>query len=99
MVLQFKSIIVEQSKERMHAGVKINDPNQNSEEGFPIDSVALQREKTKAENERSTIGQLAAMADVSRDTIAKVEKIEAQASPEIKAALRTGDFRSQWKWG
>ena len=35
-----------------------------------------------------TRAEIAKAAGVSHDTIAKVEKIEAQASPEIKAALR-----------
>ena len=39
-----------------------------------------------------TRAEIAKAAGVSHDTIAKVEKIEAQASPEIKAALRTGDM-------
>ena len=36
--------------------------------------------------------EIAKAAGVSHDTIAKVEKIEAQATPEIKAALKSGDI-------
>lgn len=36
--------------------------------------------------------EIAKAAGVSHDTIAKAEKIEAQASPEIKAALKSGDL-------
>jgi DNA-binding XRE family transcriptional regulator len=36
--------------------------------------------------------EIAKAAGVSHDTIAKVEKIEQQASPEIKAALKSGDI-------
>ena len=43
----------------------------------------------KAVNTRQEI---AKAAGVGHDTIAKVEKIEAQATPEIKAALKAGDL-------
>ena len=36
--------------------------------------------------------EIAKAAGVSHGTLAKVEKIEAEATPEIKAALRTGDL-------
>ena len=39
-----------------------------------------------------TRDELAKAAGVSHDTIAKVEKIEAKASPEIKAQLRSGEI-------
>lgn len=50
--------------------------SQNSVEQKPID----------------TQKELAKVAGVSHDTIAKVEKIEAKAAPEIKAKLQTGDM-------
>ena len=90
LVLQFKSIIAERSKERMLAGVKVEDPGLKSVQGSSEE--ISQSDKNRAEVQRKTASQLAAMADVSRDTIAKVEKIQQQASPEIKAALRTGDL-------
>lgn len=50
-------------------------------------SLANQRNKNR---QNETNYQVAQKAGVSEDTIRKVEKIEAQATPEIKAALRGG---------
>ena len=44
------------------------------------------------QNSIRTDKEIAKAAGVSHGTIAKVEKIEAEATPEIKAALRTGDL-------
>lgn len=88
LVLQFESIIAERAKARMVAGVKANDPPLNSGEGLA--ETVLSKNQDKHQNE--TAGQLAEMAKVSRDTIAKVKKINSDASPEIKSALRSGDI-------
>lgn len=40
----------------------------------------------------NTTKEIAKAAGVSHDTIAKVEKIEQKATPEIKAALKAGDI-------
>lgn len=74
----------------MLAGVKVEDPGLKSVQGSSEE--ISQSDKNRAEAQRKTASQLAAIANVSRDTIAKVEKIQQQASPEIKAALRTGDL-------
>lgn len=85
LVLQFESIIAEQSKARQLATLKQYTVPQNSGEG------ATERIfNNKHDGETAT--QLAAIADVSRDTITKVKKINQQATPEIKQALRTGDL-------
>ena len=48
--------------------------------------------KKSAKPPIETRQEIAKAAGVSHDTIAKVEKIEAQATPEIKAALKAGDL-------
>lgn len=47
-------------------------------------------QKSDEREELSTKKEIAKAAGVSHDTIAKVERIEQQATPEIKAALKTG---------
>lgn len=56
--------------------------------GAEMTNTGLQK-SVKAVN---TQQELAKAAGVSHDTIAKVEKIEQKASPEIKAALKAGDL-------
>lgn len=48
--------------------------------------------KKSAKPPIETRQEIAKAAGVSHDTIAKVEKIEAQATPEVKAALKAGDL-------
>ena len=58
---------------------------QSSEEPAPVS-------KSKSARENKTDYQVAQKAGVSEDTIRKVEKIEAQATPEVKAALKSGEI-------
>ena len=51
-----------------------------------------QTEKRKENRQRETNYQVAQKAGVSEDTIRKVERIEQQATPEIKAALKSGEI-------
>ena len=55
----------------------------------PADSVL---QKSAEQKPIDTRQEIAKAAGVSHDTIAKVEKIEQQAAPEIKAALKSGDL-------
>lgn len=61
---------------------------ENMVAGADMTNTGLQK-SVKAVN---TQQEIAKAAGVSHDTIAKVEKIEAQATPEIKAALKSGDI-------
>jgi hypothetical protein len=54
--------------------------------------VGISAEVEKPKSETRTDFQVAKLANVSRDTINKVEKIQATASDEVKAALKTGDM-------
>ena len=56
--------------------------------GAEMTNTGLQK-SVKAVN---TQKEIAKAAGVSHDTIAKVEKIETQATPEVKAALKAGDL-------
>ena len=53
----------------------------------PVPQKSAQRER------RETRDELAKMAGVSHDTIAKVEKIVAEAEPEVVEAARRGSWR------
>lgn len=55
----------------------------------PAESVL---QKSAEQKPIDTRQELAKLAGVSHDTIAKVEKIEAHATPEVKAALKSGDL-------
>ena len=57
----------------------------------PIQNLTASEQK-KLENDRETNAQIAEQAGVSRETIRKVERIEQQATPEVKAALKAGDL-------
>lgn len=75
LALELKPIIAEKAKEQQLSTLKQNTVSQNSvERAKPID----------------TQKELAAIAGVSHDTIAKVERIEADASDKIKAQVKAG---------
>jgi DNA modification methylase len=52
----------------------------------------VQKSEQQKPMERKAITQIAKVANVSHDTIAKVKKIEAVATPEVKAQLSTGEL-------
>ena len=76
LALRLKPVIAAKAKENMLA-----TQNNNA-------ASACQKSDKLVDTKK----ELAKTAGVSHDTIAKVEKIEAEATPEIKAALRTGDL-------
>ena len=84
IALLVEQTIAQKAKAKMLAGVKA-DPTDICPEGSA--DKPSPKEKRQAERENTTNYQLAKMAGVSHDTIAKVEKIEKQAAPEIKAAV------------
>ena len=90
LALKLKPVIAAKAKENSLANLKQNTDVKNS---CPrSDEQQSPQETPKPAREQKTNFQVAQAAGVSEDTIRKVEKIEAQASPEIKAALRTGDM-------
>jgi N6-adenosine-specific RNA methylase IME4 len=76
LALQLESVFSARAKEQQIEGGK-NKVVQISEQ---------------APMERKAITQIAKVANVSHDTIAKVKKIEAVATPEVKAQLSTGEI-------
>jgi N6-adenosine-specific RNA methylase IME4 len=76
LALRLKPVIAEKAKENQRGGQGGILLSQKSVEAKPVDT---QKEIAKA-------------AGVSHDTIAKVEKIEAHATPEMKEQLRTGQM-------
>ena len=87
LALKLKPVIAAKAKENQGERTDLNIP-----QTFAESQAVAPQEQKKIENDRETNAQVAQAAGVSRETIRKVEKIEAQASPEIKAALRTGDM-------
>lgn len=75
LALQLEDVFKEKAKEKQIEGGK-NKVVQISEQ---------------APMERKAITQIAKVAQVSHDTIAKVKHIEQKASPEVKAKLNTGE--------
>ena len=104
LALKLKPIIAAEAKEKSLANLKQNVPTDpqifGGREAQPTVTQILDvltaspPVVSKKENNRQneTDAQVAEKAGVSRETIRKVEKIEAQATPEIKAALRSGDL-------
>lgn len=76
LALRLKPVISEKAKENQRGGQGGILLSQKSVEAKPVDT---QKELAKA-------------AGVSHDTIAKVEKIERQAAPEVKEQLRKGEL-------
>lgn len=77
LITQFKTIIAARAKEKQLSTLKQNTV------------LANLPERSEAVNTRD---ELAKMADVSSRTMAKIETLTEEASPEIKSALRTGDI-------
>lgn len=89
LALKLKPIIAAEAKERMEEGKnQYTSPPQI----FGEPSITPQEKKKRTEHKNETDAQIAEKAGVSRETIRKVEKIEQQATPEIKAALKSGDL-------
>lgn len=78
----------------MKSGVKQDNPIQIFGEGYPVEKKATQESKSTAK-ERTTNAQVAKLAGVSDETIRKVEKIEEKATPEVKAAVKSGEEIAQ----
>jgi len=74
LALQLEDVFQEKAKENQAIQFKGSSLIQISEEVKPIVSIK----------------EVAKIANVSHDTIAKVKKIEANATPEVKARLNTG---------
>ena len=91
LALKLKPVIAAKAKERQteyHGNQYESGLNQTFGE---VQNEISQESKPTAK-ERTTNAQIAKAAGVSDETIRKVEKIEAQATPEIKAALKSGDM-------
>lgn len=91
LALKLKPIIAAEAKEKQ-AEYHGNQYQSAVPQIFAEVQTTTPHEKKKNENNRETNAQIAEKAGVSRETIRKVEKIEAQATPEIKTALRSGDL-------
>jgi N6-adenosine-specific RNA methylase IME4 len=76
LALELESVFSERAKEKQKGG-----------QG----GILLSQKSDEAKQEVSTKKELAKVANVSHDTIAKVKKIEAVATPEVKAQLSTGE--------
>lgn len=76
LALRLKPVIAEKAKENVLATQKNNTASAHQ----------------KSEKQINTAKEIAKVAGVSHDTIAKVEKIERQAAPEIKEQLRKGEI-------
>lgn len=92
LVTQFKAIIAARAKENQ----KLSDGR--GKKGLSnlanLNGVAEQENGEEFSQTRpiNTRNELAKMADVSTGTMAKIETLTEEASPEIKSALRTGDI-------
>ena len=75
LALELEEVFSKKAKENQAIQYKGSSLSQNSAEVKPIE----------------TRNELAKVANVSHDTIAKVKKIQAQASEEVKAKLSTGE--------
>ena len=78
LALRLKAIFAEKAKENQRIGAEMTNT------GCQKSDKAMEAIDTKKE--------LAKIAGVSHDTIAKVEKIEAKAPPEVKEQLRNGEI-------
>ena len=93
LALKLKPVIAAKAKENSLANLKQNTDRQTfAHRNNCEETNTLTPPIEESADDRKTNAQVAQAAGVSRETIRKVEKIEAQASPEIKAALRTGDM-------
>ena len=87
LALKLKPAIAAKAKERQGERTDLNIP-----QTFAESQTVAPQEQKKNELDRETNAQIAEQAGVSRETIRKVERIEQQATPEIKAALKSGDL-------
>lgn len=78
LALQLKPLLAEEAEKRKLSTLKQNADRSDVQ-------ISAPREPSKVRDE------LARAAGVSHDTIAKVEKIEAKAAPEVKEQLRKGE--------
>lgn len=108
LALKLKPFIAAKAKERQLATQNNNTAKKLRETKEAVPQISVEQSETLIEcssflkdkceevvlpkQTRETNHQVAQMAGVSRDTIAKVEKIEQAATPEIKAALKTGEL-------
>jgi hypothetical protein len=76
LALQLEEVFSEKAKEKM----KLSE------------GKGIQKSEDLKQPEIVTIKEVAKVANVSHDTIAKVKKIEAVATPEVKAQLSTGEI-------
>lgn len=91
LALKLKPIIAAEAKEKQ-AEYHGNQYQSAVPQIFGEVQTTTPQEQKRTEHKNETDAQIAEKAGVSRETIRKVEKIEAQATPEIKAALRSGDL-------
>jgi len=80
LALQLEKVFSERAKENLSKAGSSFSPK----EGLQISAKVAETIDTRKE--------LAKVANVSHDTIAKVKKIEAVATPEVKAQLSTGEI-------
>lgn len=79
LALRLKPVIAEKAKENERKGAEMTNNTGSQKSVNPIQKVDTQKE-------------LAKVAGVSHDTIAKVEKIEQKAPEAVKKQLRTGEI-------
>ena len=77
LALKKKEIYAQKAKERMYAGVKADNPSQNSDPGT-----------TKGRTDEH----IAKDAGVSRDTVSRVKKLQKYADEDTKRKLRRGEM-------
>lgn len=88
LALKLKPLIAAKAKVNQGTRTDLNFP-QNFAENNQLNTS---QEQKKLETDRETNSQIAKAAGVSRESIRKVEKIEEKATPEVKAALKSGDI-------
>lgn len=92
LALKLKPIIAEKAKEKQ-AEYHGNQYQSAVPQIFgEVQTTTPQEKKKRTEHKNETDAQIAEKAGVSRETIRKVEKIEAKATPEVKEALRSGEI-------
>ena len=79
LALRLKPVIAEKAKEKQCSGVNQYTKSLPQKSAEPVSPVTTRQE-------------LAKVAGVSHDTIAKVEKIERKAPEAVKKQLRTGEI-------
>ena len=100
LALKLKPIIVAEAKERQkNGGWAVGDIDRERKENL-VPPMLEERDFLNETNpnqktlvkSRESLDELASIAGVSHGTMAKVEKIEKQATPEIKKQLKSGDM-------